>query len=617
MICSNLIAVVALLLLVSRGGLCSGSQNDYNIYREKEQCIHVDPSDVGLVYFYLPNRVHIVNSIRPESAFPHFKQDTNNYFKLNHFYSLFALSKLFRVSSQQKILFYYINTSYGEPRSTHYHQWLNDSFWSSKIPISSVKFMPLSTNKVAPFDNNATINYNLYDILNEVKESAEAYFKSKKHFLLVTSDIILGPRVLSCFTRDIEAGYEGSTSADDVIKNQFGPECFNSLSSSTGDGYFSTLYNLDFFHVENDFSGVLVWNNRFRGSRINSSMVKSDNVYYCSYKSDIMDTRKACYSNVNCIFGYELNPHDSHHLETIFLDKNKNYFFEFLRHHFYGNERPVEFKSSDQAKIPNIVHLIWFGDSYRSLKFIEYICLKSILLVIKPDKIRIHGDVEPMREGFWAEMRQNSRIEWVPRERPVYRYGQNFSESPIQHLADVARLEVMYEEGGIYSDFDIIWVKPLDKYRFMDVDLVASNDITSYCTEFPNSIQIGAFLAPAKSEFVRKWIDGYHKYHLFPGDYVAVSMCEPYKEYEKNPYRVYIDNRLQMIFFNGWSAFIPRYVEIEQEKLREYGERLDFVNDGTHGYHLPRNTDLHSITDFERANKTSLPIQIANYILNL
>lgn len=123
----------------------------------------------------------------------------------------------------------------------------------------------------------------------------------------------------------------------------------------------------------------------------------------------------------------------------------------------------------------------------------------------------------------------------------------------------MARLEVIYNEGGIYSDFDILWVKPIDKFRYMDVELVASNDLTSYCPQFPNNIQIGAFLAPPKSRFVREWLSGYReKYHLFPGDYVAVSMCEPYKLYEKDPGKVLIDNRLQMIYFNGWSAFIPR-----------------------------------------------------------
>ena len=117
----------------------------------------------------------------------------------------------------------------------------------------------------------------------------------------------------------------------------------------------------------------------------------------------------------------------------------------------------------------------------------------------------------------------------------------------------------------------------------MNVELVAANDITSWCPEFPSilvnliklistasyklvfvclvdSIQIGAFLAQPKSEFVKQWLQAYRdKYHLFPGDYVAVSMCEPYKLYEIDPTKVLIENRLQMIYFNGWSTFIPRF----------------------------------------------------------
>ena len=141
------------------------------------------------------------------------------------------------------------------------------------------------------------------------------------------------------------------------------------------------------------------------------------------------------------------------------------------------------------------------------------------------------------------------------------RYDQNFTSSPIQHLADIARLEILYKEGGIYSDFDIIWVKSVDNLRQYDVELIASNDITSYCFEFPFSIQIGALLVAKKSNFILKWLDGYReKYHLYPGDYVAVSMCEPYKEYEKEPQGVLIENRLQMIYFNGWSSFIPKLI---------------------------------------------------------
>ena len=117
-------------------------------------------------------------------------------------------------------------------------------------------------------------------------------------------------------------------------------------------------------------------------------------------------------------------------------------------------------------------------------------------------------------------------------------------------------------------------------------------------------------------------------------------MCEPYKEYEKDPSKVLIDNRLQMIYFNGWSAFIPRfelvyfnrffatchnlisilnnrYIDVEQDKLNEFNKNLDWLNNGSYSYHLPRHGSLFTKEDFDKADKNSLPIKIASYIFNL
>ena len=204
----------------------------------------------------------------------------------------------------------------------------------------------------------------------------------------------------------------------------------------------------------------------------------------------------------------------------------------------------------------------------------------------------------------------------------------------------------MYAEGGIYTDFDILWVRSLDELRRMKVEVVAANDITSYCSDFPHNIQIGAFLAAPRSTFVAKWLDNYRtKYHLYPDDYAAVSMCEPYKLYEKHPHRLLVHNRLQMIYFNGWSSFIPkysfnttpirvyglfylcilfslllvclRYVEIDQNKLADFNANLDWLHNGTHGYHLPRHSSLFTRQDYERADQNTLPIKIAKHILEM
>ena len=151
--------------------------------------------------------------------------------------------------------------------------------------------------------------------------------------------------------------------------------------------------------------------------------------------------------------------------------------------------------------------------------------------------------------------------------------------------------------------------------RYIDVELIASNDLTSYCYEFPNNIQIGVFLAQPNSSFIRDWLERYNDYHLYPGDYTMTSMCEPYKIYERTPNRVLIYNRLQMIYFNGWSIFIPRF--IDQNMLYEFNEKMDWLNNGSYAYHLPRFASLHSQEEFNKANKSDLPIKIAKYIFDL
>jgi hypothetical protein len=522
-------------------------------------------SRIGLIYFFLPNRMLLAkNSHKNES---HINQKDKkslyrNVFKLNHYYSLLMLAKTFKISAQNRMLFYFLDDNFNRPVNTHYNQWLNDTFWNCKIPIEGVKFIPYGNHK-----SGENLKYNLYEIMNHIKHDSLNKFddpNQKDRFLFVTSDIIIGPRINHCFSYDSTVPSKSHYNSYDVeeLKNKMSNECFDIFHDNfLNKHYFSLLYQLEYFHTPNDFSGIILWNKKFarkNSLKIDSSMIHPDNVYYCQYKSDVIEQNKHNYEDSFCVFGFELNLHESPVLERIFFDEKRTKFNQNLREIFYGDSKPFKHNILSAPKIPNIVHLIWFGDEYKSLKFIEYLSIKSILNVLKPDKLKIHGDNQPRSEELWNELARDPRTEWVHMQRPLIRYSQNLTESPIQHIADIARLEVMYNEGGIYSDMDIIWVRPLDKYRYYDVELVASNDITSYCNEFPNSIQIGAFLAPPRSNFIKKWLKGYEKYHYFPGDYVAISMCEPYKVYEKNPSKVLIDNRLQMIYFNGWSVFIPR-----------------------------------------------------------
>ncbi len=501
------------------------------------------------------------------------------------------MSSFLKPSKINPISFYYLNDQF-KPISNHYNRWLNDSFWKKKIPIESIKFINLNY-KMNFTGKTDKIDFDMYDVFEKVKSYSLKNISNadeNKSLLFLTSDVIIGPKILTCFSQDFthnslrnEQDESSKIYHLDVqsLRKHMSKDCFLKLNNHNNDlTFYSFLYKIDTIHTQNDFSGILVLrlNNLTKISRsiiINKnislrSLVSKDNVYKCTYKTELLkvnesETSMSKYENSFCIFGYELNTYEPPYIQSIFFDNanRQNYMEKVLRSKIFGSSKQIEYKIQESnthssSKIPNIVHMIWFGDEFRTMKYIEYLSLKSILTVLKPDKVKIHGDNPPVCD-LWKELIKHPKVEWVNMKRPIKKYNQDFSNSPIQHLADVARLEVMYKEGGIYSDFDILWIKPLDRFRFIDVELVAANDLTSYCNEFPFNIQIGAFLAPPKSNFISKWLNSYReKYHLFPGDYVAISMCEPYKLYEKQPDKVYIDNRLQMIYFNGWSSFIPR-----------------------------------------------------------
>jgi hypothetical protein len=72
------------------------------------------------------------------------------------------------------------------------------------------------------------------------------------------------------------------------------------------------------------------------------------------------------------------------------------------------------------------------------------------------------------------------------------------------------------------------------------------------------------------------------------------------------------------LFSSFFNSNLNRYIEIEQEKLVEFNNQLDWLKNGTYGYHMPRHGNLFTKFDFDRANKTtSLPMKIADYIFNL
>lgn len=109
-------------------------------------------------------------------------------------------------------------------------------------------------------------------------------------------------------------------------------------------------------------------------------------------------------------------------------------------------------------RIPKIVHFVYgLRDPEPTLDLIHYIAIKSAHDTLKPEKIMFHYHHLPVGENF-ERARPMLTLNKVPLVEKVF--GRPVSH--YAHRADVVRLQVLEEFGGIYLDLDLISLKPVD-----------------------------------------------------------------------------------------------------------------------------------------------------------
>ncbi len=178
--------------------------------------------------------------------------------------------------------------------------------------------------------------------------------------------------------------------------------------------------------------------------------------------------------------------------------------------------------------VPNIFHFVFgmapdFGGKPFSLA--HYLSIRSAVELNKPTAAWFHYQYEP--EGEWWE-----------KARPLLRLNQleapaSFMGRPLHHVAhkaDVVRLQVLKETGGIYLDLDTISVKPLTDLLncsfAIGQELKATYVPKNWRQQIKYNIRKGlgllkenntaaiglcnaVLLSEKNSEFVNKWLDEY------------------------------------------------------------------------------------------------------------
>jgi mannosyltransferase OCH1-like enzyme len=109
-----------------------------------------------------------------------------------------------------------------------------------------------------------------------------------------------------------------------------------------------------------------------------------------------------------------------------------------LLRYFFNN---VIEKFTEEERIPKTLHQIWIGTKTPPTKWINR---------WKDDYCKKYPDFNYI---FWNEEKINKELNWSPKIRKMYD-----EEKEMYGKADIARLLILNQYGGIYIDADSIWV---------------------------------------------------------------------------------------------------------------------------------------------------------------
>lgn len=142
--------------------------------------------------------------------------------------------------------------------------------------------------------------------------------------------------------------------------------------------------------------------------------------------------------------------------------------------------------------IPNVIHFIRLrGRLERPWSLINTCCVRAAHAVQKPDRIILwtdQGAPEPIRD--LVEVRAYDPPPFVGNQTLDY----------AQYRADLARLHILREHGGIYLDTDLLLIRPLHDLRSRDFVAGIESD---------DAICGAALMAAPDTDFLGHWLEAF------------------------------------------------------------------------------------------------------------
>lgn len=183
-------------------------------------------------------------------------------------------------------------------------------------------------------------------------------------------------------------------------------------------------------------------------------------------------------------------------------------------------------RDKEEYLVPNIVHFIWFGKE-KTMTFVNYISILSAYKIQKPEILRLHCDHLPVGD-YWNRLQSEVTLDVVHHDPPKTIHGHKLSH--VFHQGDVAKMEILLSQGGIYLDYDVIVLRSLNPLR-------RYNNV--FGKEHERKLNAGVILAQSHSPFIQMWYESYRDYRPRHWDYNCAIVT--YTLAQKHPDMVHVE----------------------------------------------------------------------------
>jgi hypothetical protein len=153
--------------------------------------------------------------------------------------------------------------------------------------------------------------------------------------------------------------------------------------------------------------------------------------------------------------------------------------------------------------IPNNIHFIFFG--FTDFVMMHYLAVKSAIRVHKPDRIFLYYSRQPKNNPLWNEI--SELVELVQVTPP-----EEFKGIPLtsyQYKADITRLEILIQQGGIYLDIDVLSIRPfgnlLNNSCVLGIESADDPDIADI--SIARSITNAVIMCEPQHPFMIDWLE--------------------------------------------------------------------------------------------------------------